>query len=174
MSTGQTVHCTLGQVPFIDDSDDYGHEKHFLNGKFANDAERESWRNLRVNAFNRLIIDVIDRKFVSTRVLSIVVMPKKDFPSILKEALSMAIAHFKEQGISVELDLQVFSPHFCSVAHGLSQEELTNDRLCCHAKSGDSTESRGLLSAVMESCLHNNGGQNEEPDQLHQEHECGV
>ena len=37
----------------------------------------------------------------------------------------MAIDHLKEQGIDVEFDLQnVFTPHFCSVLHGLNQEEL--------------------------------------------------
>ena len=37
----------------------------------------------------------------------------------------MAIDHFKEQGIVVEFDLQLInSPHFCSVLHGLNQEEL--------------------------------------------------
>ena len=37
----------------------------------------------------------------------------------------MAINHLKEQGIDVEFDLQiVFTPHFCSVVHGLNQEEL--------------------------------------------------
>jgi hypothetical protein len=31
----------------------------------------------------------------------------------------------KERGIDVEFDLQIgFSPHFCSVVHGLNQEEL--------------------------------------------------
>jgi hypothetical protein len=37
----------------------------------------------------------------------------------------MAIDHLKEQGIDVEFDLQIiFTPHFCSVVHGLNQEEL--------------------------------------------------
>jgi hypothetical protein len=37
----------------------------------------------------------------------------------------MEIDHFKEQGIVVEFDLQfIISPHFCSVLHGLNQEEL--------------------------------------------------
>ena len=37
----------------------------------------------------------------------------------------MAIDHLKEQGIDVEFDLQiVFTRHFCSVVHGLNQEEL--------------------------------------------------
>ncbi len=37
----------------------------------------------------------------------------------------MATDHFKEQGIVVEFDLQfIISPHFCSVLHGLNQEEL--------------------------------------------------
>jgi hypothetical protein len=34
-------------------------------------------------------------------------IPKTIFPSILKEALLMAIAHFKEQIIDVELDFQL-------------------------------------------------------------------
>ena len=51
-------------------------------------------------------------------------MPSIIFSSILKEARSMAIDHLK-QGIDVEFDLQiVFTPHFCSVVHGLNQEEL--------------------------------------------------
>ena len=58
-------------------------------------------------------------------VLIIGVMPRIIFPSILKEARSMAIDHLKDQGIDVEFDLQiVFTPHFCSVIHGLNQEEL--------------------------------------------------
>jgi hypothetical protein len=37
----------------------------------------------------------------------------------------MAIDQLKEQGIDVEFDLQiVFTPQFCSVVHGLNQEEL--------------------------------------------------
>ena len=62
---------------------------------------------------------------MGTHVLIIGVMPSIIFPSILKEAWSMAIDHFKEQGIVVEFDLQfIISPHFCSVLHGLNQEEL--------------------------------------------------
>ena len=38
----------------------------------------------------------------------------------------MAIDHLKEQGIlDVKFDLQIFfTPHFCSVVHGLNQEEI--------------------------------------------------
>ena len=60
------------------------------------------------------------------RVLIIGVMPRIIFPSILEEARPMASDHFKERGIDVEFDLQiVFSPHFCSVIHGLNQEKLS-------------------------------------------------
>jgi hypothetical protein len=80
---------------------------------------------LRIDVFSRLIIDAINRKSVGTRVLIIGIMPSINFPSILKEARSMAIDHFKEQGIVVEFDLQfIISPHFCSVVHGLNQEDL--------------------------------------------------
>jgi hypothetical protein len=117
--------CTLGQVPFLAGGENYCHEKHFLKGKLADDAAREHWRNLRIDVFSRLIIDAINRKSVGTRVLIIGVMPSIIFPSILKEARSMAIDHFKEQGIVVEFDLQfIISPHFCSVIHGLNQEDL--------------------------------------------------
>ncbi len=62
---------------------------------------------------------------MGTRVLIVGVMPRIIFPSILEEARSMAIEHIKGQGIDVEFDLQiVFTPHFCSVVHGLNQEEL--------------------------------------------------
>ena len=64
-------------------------------------------------------------KSVGAHVLIIRVMPRIIFPSILEEARSMAIDHLKEQGIDVEFDIQiVFTPHFCSVVHGLNQEEL--------------------------------------------------
>ena len=80
---------------------------------------------MRINVFSRLIIDVINIKSVGARVLIIGIMPRIIFPSILEEARSMAIDHLKEQGIDVEFDLQiVFTPHFCSVVHGLNQEEL--------------------------------------------------
>jgi len=59
---------------------------------------------LRINVLSRLIIDTIKRKSVGTRVLIIGVMPKIIFPSILEKAQSMAIDHFKEQGIDVEFD----------------------------------------------------------------------
>ena len=118
--------CTLGQVPFLADGENYCHEKHFLKGKLPDDAAREHWRNLRIDVFSRLIIDAINRKSVGTRVLIIGVMPRIIFPSILEEARSMAIDHFKEQGIDdVKFDLQlIISPHFCSVIHGLNQEDL--------------------------------------------------
>ena len=55
----------------------------------------------------------------------LLVMPRIICPSILEEAWSMAIDQLKEQGIDVEFDLQiVFTPQFCSVVHGLNQEEL--------------------------------------------------
>ena len=73
-------------------------------GKLADDAEREHWRSLRINVLSRLIIDTINRKSVGTHVLIIGVMPKIIFPSILKKAQSMAIDHFKEQGIDDEFD----------------------------------------------------------------------
>jgi hypothetical protein len=117
--------CTLCQVPFLADGENYCHAKHFLKGKLADNAAREHWRNLRINVFSRLIIDVINRKSVGARVLIIGVMPHIIFPSILEDARSMAIDHFKERGIDVEFDLQiVFSPHFCSVVHGFNQEKL--------------------------------------------------
>jgi len=47
------------------------------------------------------------------------------FPSILKEAQSMAIDHFKEQSIVVKFDLQlIISPPFCSIIHGLNHDQL--------------------------------------------------
>ena len=56
---------------------------------------------------SRLIIDAINRKSVGARVLIIGVMPHIIFPSILEDARSMAIDHFKERGIDVEFDLQI-------------------------------------------------------------------
>ena len=44
-------------------------------------------------------------KSVGAHVLIIRVMPRIIFPSILEEARSMAIDHFKEQGIVDEFDL---------------------------------------------------------------------
>jgi hypothetical protein len=35
----------------------YHHDKHFLKGKLADDAEREHWRSLRNNVLSRLITD---------------------------------------------------------------------------------------------------------------------
>ena len=117
--------CTLGQVPFLADGENYCHNEHYLKGRLADNAEREKWRNLRIDVFSRLIIDAINRKSVGACVLIIGVMPHIIFPSIIEEARSMAIDHFKEQGIVVEFDLQfIISPHFCSVLHGLNQEEL--------------------------------------------------
>jgi hypothetical protein len=110
---------TLGQVPFKVEGEDYCHEKHFLDDKLANDAKRGEWRNLRVNIFSRLIIDAINRKSAGAYILIIGVMAK------LKEALPMAISHFKEQGNDAEFDLQlVLSSYFCPVILGLNQEEL--------------------------------------------------
>jgi hypothetical protein len=117
--------CTLGQVPFLADGENYYQNKHFLKGKLADDAEREHWRNLRINVFNHLIIDAINRKSVGARIFIIDVMPHVICPSILEEARLMAIDHFKEQGIVVKFDLQlIISPHFCSVIHGLNQDQL--------------------------------------------------
>jgi len=117
--------CTLGQVPFLADGENYCHVEHFLKGKLANDVAREHWRNLRIDVFSRLIIDAINRKSVGARVLIIGAMPCIIFPSIVEEARSMAIDHLKEQVIDVKFDLQIiFTPHFCSVVHGLNQEEL--------------------------------------------------
>jgi len=117
--------CTLGQVPFSANGEKYSHAEHFLKDKLADDAERDQWRNFWIDVFSRLIIDVINRKSVGTRVLIIGIMPRIIYPSILEEAQSMAIGHLKDQGIDVKFDLQiVFTPHFCSVIHGLNHEEL--------------------------------------------------
>ncbi len=63
---------------------------------------------MRINVFNRLIIDAINRKSVDAHIFHFTgVMAKNIFPSILKEALLMAIAHFKEQSIGVKFDLQL-------------------------------------------------------------------
>ena len=52
----------------------------------------------------------INRKSVGARVFIIGKMPKTIFPSTLEDALTMAIAHSKVQGIDVKFDLQlVFS-----------------------------------------------------------------
>ena len=62
---------------------------------------------------------------MGARILVIGVMPDVICPSILEEARLMAIDHFKEQGIVVKFDLQlIISPHFCSVMHGLNQDQL--------------------------------------------------
>jgi hypothetical protein len=117
--------CTLCQVPFLADGENYCHAEHYIKGQLADDAAREHWRNLRIDVFSRLIIDAINRKSVDARVLVIGVMPSIILLSILEEARSMAIDHLKEQGINVEFDLQiVITPHFCSVIHGLNHEEL--------------------------------------------------
>jgi len=116
---------TLGQVPFLADGENYCHNEHYLKGRLTYNAEREQWRNLQIYLFSRLIIDAINRKSVGARVLIIGVMPRIISPSILEEARSMAVDHLKEQGIDVKFDLQiVFTPHLCSVVHGLNQEEL--------------------------------------------------
>jgi hypothetical protein len=117
-----TLQCTLGQVPFLAHGENYCHDEHFLKGKLSDDAEREHWR---INVFSCLIIDVSNKKSVGARVLIIGVMPHIIFPSNLEEAQLMAIDHFKEQGIVVKFDLQlIISPHFCSVIHGLNQDQL--------------------------------------------------
>ena len=111
--------CTLGQVPFLADGENYCHNEHYLKGRLTYNAEREQWRNLQIYLFSRLIIDAINRKSVGTRILIIGVMPHIIFLSILEEARSMAVDHLKEQGIDVKFDLQiVFTPHLCSVIHG--------------------------------------------------------
>ena len=56
--------CTLGQVPFLADGENYCHNEHYLKGQLADDAEREQWRNLRIDVFSRLTIDAINRKSV--------------------------------------------------------------------------------------------------------------
>jgi hypothetical protein len=132
--------CTLGQVPFLADGEDYCHNKHYLKGRLTDDAAREHWRNLRIDIFSHLIIDAINRKSVGARVLIIGIMPRIIFPSILKEAQLMAIDHFKEQGIVVEFDLQfIISPHFCSVLHGLNKEELAKMDNAVMQSQGNST-----------------------------------
>ena len=99
--------CTLGQVPFLANGENYCHAEHFLSGKLADNAAREHWRNLRIDVFSRLIIDAINKKSMGIHVLIIGVMPRIIFPSILEEARPMAIDHFKERGIDVEFDLQI-------------------------------------------------------------------
>jgi len=117
--------CTLGQVPFLADGENYCHNEHYLKGRLADDAVREHWRNLKIDVFSQLVIDAINRKLVGAHILIIGIMPRFIFPSIIEEAWSMAIDHFKEQGIVVKFDLQfIISPHFCVVLHGLNQEEL--------------------------------------------------
>jgi hypothetical protein len=72
--------CTLGQVPFLADGENYCHNEHYLKGRLADDAERKQWGKLRINVFSRLIIDAINRKLVGARVLIIGVMPHIIFP----------------------------------------------------------------------------------------------
>ena len=117
--------CTLGQVPFLADGENYCHAEHYLKGQLADDAAREHWRNLRIDVFSHLIIDAINRKSIGAHVLIIGVIPSIIFPSILKEAQSMATDHFKEQRIVVKFDLQlIISPPFCSIIHGLNHDQL--------------------------------------------------
>ena len=117
--------CTLGQIRLKVAGENFCHDAHYLKGKLSNNAEREHWRNLRINVFSHPIIDVINRKSVGACVLIIGDIPKKFFPSILKEVMLMAIARFKEQGKVDEFDHQlVFSRHFCLVVCGLNQEEV--------------------------------------------------
>ena len=82
LSTGQNILWV--KFLFIADGDDYCYEKHFLKGKLTNNANREHWRNLRINVFTHLIIDAINRKSVGACVLIIGVMPKKFFHQFLK------------------------------------------------------------------------------------------
>jgi len=37
--------CTLGQVQFLADDEDYWHNEHYLKGRLTDDAVREHWRN---------------------------------------------------------------------------------------------------------------------------------
>jgi hypothetical protein len=68
--------CTLGQVPFLSDgAENYCHNENYLKGRLTDDAEREHWRNLRIDVFSCLIIDAINRKSVGARVLIIGVVP---------------------------------------------------------------------------------------------------
>jgi len=90
------THCTLGQVPFLADGENYCHNKRYLKGRLTDDAEREQWRKLRIDVFSHLIIDAINRKLVGACVLIIGVMPHIIFPSIIEEVRSMAIDHFIE------------------------------------------------------------------------------
>jgi hypothetical protein len=167
--------CTFGQVSVLADGKNYCYAKHYLKGQLADNAAREHWRNLQIDVFSRLIIDGINRKSVGARVFIIGVMPRIIFPSILEEARSMAIDHLKEQGIEVEFDLQiVFTPHFCSVVHGLNQEELAKmDNAVMQSQGILLRDVNHSLPAVMESCSQSKGEKNEEPDHLPQDHECG-
>jgi hypothetical protein len=167
--------CTFGQVSVLADGENYCHAKHYLKGQLADNAAREHWRNLQIDVFSRLIIDGINRKSVGARVFIIGVMPRIIFPSILEEARSMAIDHLKEQGIEVEFDLQiVFTPHFCSVVHGLNQEELAKmDNAVMQSQGILLRDVNHSLPAVMESCSQSKGEKNEEPDHLPQDHACG-
>ena len=87
----------------------------------------------------------------------------------------MAIDHLKEQGIEVEFDLQiVFTPHFCSVVHGLNQEQLAKmDNAVMQSQGILLRDVNHSLPAVMESCSQSKGEKNEEPDHLPQDHACG-
>jgi hypothetical protein len=100
-------------------------DKYFLKGTPADDAEREHWRNLRIYVFSHLIIDAINRKSVGTRVFIIGVMPHVIFPSILKEAQSMAIDHFKEQGIE---DVSLISSLFFLLTFVQSYMKLNREK----------------------------------------------
>jgi hypothetical protein len=78
--------CTLGQVPVLADGENYCHNENYLKGRLKDDTEREHWRNLRIDVFSGLIIDVINRKSVGAHVLIIGVLPHIIFPSIIEEA----------------------------------------------------------------------------------------
>ena len=129
--------CTLGQLPFLADGENYCHNEHYLKGRLNDDAEREHW-NWR-NFISRLIIDAINRKSVGARVLTIGVMPRIIFPSIIEEAKSMAIDHFKEQGIVVEFDLKFIFSSLLFSPSWIKPRGNSKDGQCCHAKSGKST-----------------------------------
>ena len=91
LSTLQTVPWV--KFRFFVDGENNRHDKHFLKGKLADDAEREHWRSLRINVLSRLIIDAINRKSVGASILIIFYWHHATyhFSSILEEAQSMAI-----------------------------------------------------------------------------------
>jgi hypothetical protein len=77
---------TLGQIPLKVGGENNCHDAHYLKGTLTNNAKREHWRNLRINIFSRLIIDVINRKSVGACVLIIGDIPKKIFHQFSKRS----------------------------------------------------------------------------------------